>query len=92
MNKSLKSLLLLVAVSWMGVSLADNLLGLPPVPNPPENPAAINQWHGPGDDARQVDRHVVVRGQLVSASTQLIDGCADPVSSTGKEPERVERL
>lgn len=39
MKKSLRSLLLLIAVSWMGESLADNLLGLPPVPIPADNPS-----------------------------------------------------
>lgn len=39
MKKSLRSLLLLITVSWMGVSLADNLLGLPPVPVTADNPS-----------------------------------------------------
>ena len=39
MKKSLRSLLLLVTVSWMGVSLGDNQLGLPPVPISADNPS-----------------------------------------------------
>ncbi|MBI3344695.1 MAG: c-type cytochrome [Gammaproteobacteria bacterium] len=39
MKKSLRSLLLLITVSWMGVSLGDNLLGLPPVPISADNPS-----------------------------------------------------
>lgn len=39
MKKSIRSLLLLITVSWMGVSLGYNLLGLPPVPIPAYNPS-----------------------------------------------------
>lgn len=38
MKKTIRSLLLLITVSWMGMSLGDNLLGLPPVPIPADNP------------------------------------------------------
>ena len=38
MKKNIRLILLLITAGWMGASLADNLLGLPPVPNPPDNP------------------------------------------------------
>ncbi len=39
MKKTIKSLLLLISVSWMGASLGDNLLGLPPLPVSADNPS-----------------------------------------------------
>ena len=57
-----------------------------------ERAAAVDDRHGAGQAAGQVDGQVVVGGQLVAPGAELVDGGGDPVPGAGEEAERVEGL